>query len=175
MPLIKNRCKFQDSSLSLIKSKWTNWKEMILLQNFSPLYLSRALVAQVRGSDKHLCSLKTLSCISTGIYEDCSAARWPSSAGSVLTKLCRHSPLQAWRWCKGPLFVHACCVWQSDFIFDLYIHTLSISFVRWTLFLISLHPSRKHSLATSLHWVSWLRSEIVSDKHMSTLELQSVG
>lgn len=36
----------------------------------------------------------------TGIYEDCSAAWRPSSAGPVLTELCRHSPLQARRRCK---------------------------------------------------------------------------
>lgn len=47
-------------------------------------------------------SVKTVWLAPTGVYEDRSAARRPSSAGPVLTELCRHTPLQARRRCKQP-------------------------------------------------------------------------
>lgn len=52
---------------------------------------------------------QTSSCSPTGIYEDCAAARWPTTASFVLTKLCRYTPLQARRRCKVTLLHQHLC------------------------------------------------------------------
>lgn len=83
---------------------WLNFRKHICIIHYSTVYDCLILPFDWRGVRR----LKGFSCALTGIYEDCSAAWWPSSAGPVLTKLCRHTPLQAWRWCKMLPFVQIC-------------------------------------------------------------------
>lgn len=90
-------------NLTSMKVQFPNYPHWFPISTFQQLVVS----SQLRRSDEFLSPLKPPSYTSTGVYEDRLAARWPSSAGSVLTKLCRHTSLQAWRWCKVPLFVHA--------------------------------------------------------------------
>lgn len=145
---------------------------LMLLVNFPSIASRRALVSWTSPTYQFLLR-NLLSSPSTGIDEDCPAAQWPSSAGSVLTELCRHTPLQAGRWCKRP----PSCTLVDDKSLSCWIVSLYFLLHLYAelYFGNPLDPPRKHSLATSLHWVSWLRLETVSDNLMSTWELQSVG